>query len=398
MTMAATRFVEIVAAVVCVGAAVAAVTPAAAAGPVSGLGLWGWSETVMDADKPRCRAVLDNLVGGPKTAAAFQGGSLHLSTGRAFICHDAAATARRAALPGFVKSMASQHGVAVNFLLGQRKDLKNETAVNAWVSVALELFGTMHAAGASPLPEFHFDIEYDATSADALRVIRMAESVSNQLTAAVAASTNGMPRPHVAWAVNTASIIDSLPTSMVDCPKDGQSQVIAKCMLNYVDTLTVMDYRSFAVEECSPKTGCDGIVPLAAPFLEYVASLGPSAGKTIAVAVETSCDLGTPVQWKISFCKDTLGTGCPYATADPFGYLLHTLSNVTSLLSNIPAATAAYPCATSALPTGTTDLWTGNVASRSPLVVEDFAALSTLAYGTDVSTACPYQGDWDACM
>lgn len=364
---------------------------------LSAAALWSWQETVVDATNTACRARIDRVLGGDRSAGVFAGGAMHLSTGRMFLCDDSDAQRRRGNLPAFHRYMQSNQSMAVNWLFGQRKQLKNATAINAWVAEALAQINTMRANGLSDLvpAELHFDVEYEATAADALRVVNMAASVRKQLDAAAAAmgagAAGGATLPLIVWAVDTASMTD-LPTSHIACPADGSVTLIAKCMLgHYVDRLTIMDYRSFAVTECL-KPNCDGAAVLAAPFFAFAASIG----KQVAIAAETSCGLGT-YTYKISFCADTIATGCPPAAADPLSYLYTTLGNVSAALQDVPATTTSFPCAAPAMPAGAKDLWTGNVPASGAFVIEDLDAFSTLAYGQGVEDVCPYAGDWDAC-
>lgn len=371
--------------------------PPARAAP-TGVGLWGWHEAVVDSNVPQCGNVLSSLLTQAPSSALLTGGSYNLVTNRMFLCtHDANATARRAQLPGFGAALLSQHQVSLNYMFGQSKELTNTAGINKWTTEAIVEYNKAAAAGVTPLPQFQFDVEYAATTTDALRVLKMAASVREQVDAAFPPAAGPDARgsvtaPQLVWIIDFASMLP-VPYSTIKCPATGKNELIATCLIdNYVDSLIVMDYRSFAVKECLGNP-CDGMVVHAAPFLQAAAA----AGKQVSIAAETSCNTGTSYQYKISFCADTINKCC--ATSNPYQYFLDSLANTSAFLTDLTSVTAAYPCAAAQLPKGApNDLWTGNVPARSQFVVEDMDALYALALGDSVGKACPDDADWYTCL
>lgn len=359
--------------------------------PPGAWGLWGWHEAVVDTNVPACGGVLHKLLSADPTAKFLTGGAFNTVTNRMFLCEtDANATARRKMLPAFAATLLSQFGVVTNFMFGQGKALKNTQGIAKWVVEASKVWLSIGTAGVPQHARgsFQFDVEYDPTTADAVRVLRMAQAVQQQV-ASIFQGHSPPDRPQIVWIIDFASMLP-IPSSRVPCPDGSGTMLIGECMLHFVDALTVMDYRSFAMQECKHPP-CDGMTAHAAPFLLSAAS----AGKKVSIGVETSCDLGTSYQYKISFCADTIQQCC--STSDPWQYFEDSLGNTTAFLKDVSAAVNAYPCAKGQLPTGVTDLWTGNVPDVAPFVVEDMMALSALAFGDSTNT-CPPDPDWSQCL
>lgn len=281
-----------------------------------------------------------------------------------------------------------RYGITVDLLFTQSSDSNIPTGAPRWLSVAIPFVKARQAAG-KPTPAFRFDVEYLPTSADAERVLKLAEVVRTTVDSAwpdasqrpliswcglhsprcvVAYATPSHPPSHPTHtrtyisnrAVNTAAAMN-LNTSQVTCPVSGKAALIAECFFEIVDSLTVMDYRSFAVQEPSPKTACDGMAIRGGPFFTMAAA----AGKRVSLAAETSCDLGSkyqvcpipplhhapclPVstsiipllQFKISYCAK----GQLYHTNEPLEYMYTALNDTRNALEDTSATLKQYPCA-----------------------------------------------------
>lgn len=374
-----------------------------------------------------------------------------------------------------------RYGITVDLLFTQSSDSNIPTGAPRWLSVAIPFVKARQAAG-KPTPAFRFDVEYLPTSADAERVLKLAEVVR---TTVDSAWPDASQRPLISWyglqctlccgirhpkgaplltqhththtyissrAVNTAAAMN-LDTSQVTCPVSGKAALIAECFFEIVDSLTVMDYRSFAVQEPSPKTACDGMAIRGGPFFTMAAA----AGKRVSLAAETSCDLGSkyqvrqqlrlpplhhapclPVstsiiipllQFKISYCAK----GQLYHTNEPLEYMYTALNDTRNALEDTSATLKQYPCAgqqeapvvslkpnqvRSALSawhgkriahalyalcclcTVIQHLWNQQTVASPNMVIEDAHAWETLAYGTTTITDnCPYQDfSWQSCM
>jgi hypothetical protein len=235
----------------------------------------------------------------------------------------------------------------------------------------------------------------------------MAEGARNQVDAAGL----GGRSPRLVWDVS-----DSLATTVAACPDGSTDKTAADCLLQYADSLTLMAYRSFAVQAQGKHQWCDGIVPHAAQLLVKAqqATKAASKNKSVVIGVETVCDVSYDpvVDGKISFCSRYHGS-VP-GEADAASYLWDSLKNVTAFLKNTDYARSDYPClaqqADLPMPAGA-DLWTATpvgasvdgtaATSESPsFAIHSFAGLSRLAYNADIFAVCPntVPQPHDACL
>lgn len=141
--------------------------------------------------------------------------------------------------------------------------------------------------------------------------------------------------------------MSSLDWTTITCPVSWQRQrrmLIADCFAVLVDTITLMDYRSYAVQEAAPYDHCDGMTVMAAPFFD----IARQHNIRISVGAETSCDLDTPFQYKISYCASSQA----WHTSNGLGYMYSSLNATQVYLMNTSAAIADYPCAATELKPG----------------------------------------------
>lgn len=340
----------------------------------------------------RCADEVQALLRNPAVPiGGAAGGRLFVDVSTTVLCTPADgpgfrnSTRRREQLPAFMRNMHTRFNVSVDLLFGQPKAVKDGAGIKAYIPAVLKL---LQAAAPLPyVPALRFDVEYDPTPTDTLRVLDIAHFVRQTVDAAPV-------RPAVSWSVDTAAAF----TYTTACPAAslrGHNVSLSQCFFAMVDTVNIMDYRSFAVQEPPPKTSCDGLVVRAAPFFADAAAVG----KRVAVGIECGCDPSYKYQYKISFCA----AGQRNHTADPYAYMLSSLVNTTAFLANTSAALSAYPCAADpgfpvAPLTGGRDLWTAAAAADASFVVEDLTSLAALAGNAGIGDWCPASPEWTSCV
>lgn len=340
-----------------------------------------------DPEAPQCAALLLQLLSNETTAGSLTNGTILLETSFTFLCDNLNNTRVFAALPQFMVTLWQTYAVRVGWLFSQSASITTDAGITAWLAAAVATLPALEEL-VPYRPELHFDVEYSQTVEDAERVLGQAWAVRQFLEKGFVPQA----RPRLGWAVNTASFL-ALPTSFATCPIDNTTQLIGECFARIVDTIAIMDYRSYAIEE--PGTGrCDGIVVRGQGMFAIAAKYGTK----VRIGIETSCDLGV-YQTEESFC----GESQSYHTNDPLGYMFQSLYDTQKYLQNTTQAVLDYPCCTqeeapvpSVVPG--LDLWT-NIADWPPFIVEDFAALSFLAYQQSVQDACSLPSySWMSCL
>lgn len=374
--------------------------------------MWSWQTGIVDlAAHPECESKLNRALTDPATASLFPAGSaLFQDTTAMLMCEDEDNKhLRTVALPNFTATLWQDHKMRTEWLYAQpaTTTAKNGTAsVAKWLGRALALYKQLAAAGATLPSGLHFDVEYesghDVGTGPLEQFLRIAALVRQQVDAAGL----GSKAPRLVYDVS-----DSLATTVAACPDGTSDKTGLSCVLQYADSLTIMAYRSFAVEyTLDTHTWCDGILPHAAQFLvaakatnDQGAASSGGMNKTVVVGVETMCDVNYDpmVDQKVSFCGRYHGSEPGEATAT--SYLIDSLRNVTSYLKQTDYARAAFPCLDlqTDLPLpASADLWATTpvgasssgqaVDSLSPsFAIHSFAGLSSLAYNDDIAAVCP---------
>lgn len=265
---------------------------------------------------------------------------MHLSGRRCRTPHDAhpcvRVVRRKAVLPRFVSEQHANFNSTVDFLFGQSHDNNSTSGLGLWFSAAVDVIRQVQSAGLQT-PALRMDIEYNPTSEDMLRVLKMAAWLRGAVDTAF---PNPAQRPMIAWALNFASMLP-INTSYAPCPAAGANNKVmlgGECFLLMVDHVDLMDFRSYAVQE-PVKGDCDGQVLYAIPFFAAAAKLH----KTVSIGAETDCDLGK-YTYKLSFCAPAQA----FHTEQPLQYMYDSLDDTRKYLSNTTLALQDFPCAAQA--------------------------------------------------